>query len=73
MAGNRQCRRRHYDDHHHALSRAAFGAIDISKATLCPERKVAFFVAARGRFFRFRGWYVRFEPRERVCCESVGP
>jgi len=43
---------RHHDGHH-TLSRAAFGAIDISKATLCPERKVAFFVADAERV----SWY----------------
>ena len=61
MAGDRRRRQpHHYDDR--TLSRAAFGAIKISKATLCPERKVAFFITARGRFSR--GPYVRLESRE---------
>ena len=54
-----------------ALSRAALGAIEITKATLCPERNVAFFVAPRGRSFRVP--CVRFESGERVCCASVRP
>ena len=69
MARDGRGSRRHYDDH--TLSRTASGSIKITKATLCPERKVAFFVAPRERFSR--GREVRFESREGVCCKSVGP
>ena len=64
MAGDRRRRQPH---HYDALSRATSGSIKISKATFCPEHKVAFFVAATGRFFRSP--YVRFESGEQVCCE----
>jgi hypothetical protein len=64
-------RRQPYHNDDHALSRASFGVIEISKATLCRERKVAFFITARRRFSR--GPCAQFELGERVCCESVGP